>query len=400
MQIFNTMSGRTEPFVVRDGRVGLYVCGVTPYDTTHAGHAFTYLTFDTLVRYLRIRGYQVRYVQNVTDIDDDILKRSAKVGVPWDQLGREQTMLYFQDMASLNILPPDVIPRATEETRGMVDIAEKLLADGMAYERGGSVYYRTANDSRYGALPHLPVPKLLPIANERGNDPSDANKEHPLDFPLWQAVKPGEPSWPSPWGPGRPGWHIECSAMAMRYLGSQVDVHGGGADLIFPHHASEIAQSEAYTAVTPFVRFWMHVGMVQLDGEKMSKSLGNLVLVRDVLRDYSSDALRLYLLRHHYRESWSYEANELRAAAELARKLSRALGPERGDPTIECSEPSVHRARFYGALDDDLQTPQAIDVLADMADELEHGISAHRGRVRADLYRLGSMVLGLRFPRV
>jgi len=396
--LYSTLSQHKEQLTSPDGKLGVYVCGVTPYDTTHMGHAFTYLTFDVLVRYLRLRGYQVRYVQNVTDIDDDILKRATKVGVAWDQLGREQTMLYLQDMAALNILAPDVYPKATEETGDMIAVAMKLIEDGRAYERNGSVYYRAHMLSDYGALPHLPTSELLDIANERGNFPDDPNKEHPLDFPLWQAAKPGEPTWPSPWGPGRPGWHIECSAMSMRYLSRQVDIHGGGADLVFPHHASEIAQSEPYTGVAPFVRYWMHVGMVRYDGEKMSKSLGNLVLVRNVLREYTADALRLYLLSHHYREPWTYEPREVPAAAELGRHLSAALGRERGDPTALAATASPHRQRFEAAMDDDLDTPTAIHVLRDIADDLLDGRADRPLDWRADLYRLGSMVLGLRFP--
>ena len=399
MQLYDTLSREKKPFTVQNGQVGVYVCGVTPYDTTHMGHAFTYLTFDVLVRYLRLRGHQVRYVQNVTDIDDDILKRAEKVGMPWDQLGREQTMLYLQDMAALNILAPDDFPKATQETRDIITITEKLLRDGVAYERNGSVYYRAGTDPHYGDLPHLPAHELLPIANERGNDPDDPNKEHPIDFPLWQAAKPGEPTWPSPWGPGRPGWHIECSAMSMRYLGPQVDIHGGGADLIFPHHASEIAQSERYTELRPFVRVWMHVGMVRLDGEKMSKSLGNLVLVRDVLRDYTSDALRLCLLQHHYREAWEFHLEDMPAAAALAARLSRALGDVRGDPSRRSANPSPHQERFYAALDNDLDTPAAIGVLRNMADDLLEGRAERPEDWRTDLHRLGGMVMGLRYYR-
>jgi L-cysteine:1D-myo-inositol 2-amino-2-deoxy-alpha-D-glucopyranoside ligase len=399
VRLFNTLSRQQEPFTVNGGMVGIYCCGVTPYDTTHLGHAFTYLTFDVLVRYLRIRGNRVRYVQNVTDIDDDILIRSAKVGMAWDQLAREQTMLYLQDMAALNILAPDVFPKASEECAMIIEITTALLEKGLAYERNGSVYYRTGRDEHYGDLPNLPFGDLLPIANERGNFPDDPNKEYPLDFPLWQAKRPGEPSWASPWGDGRPGWHIECSAMSMRYLGKQVDIHGGGSDLIFPHHASETAQSEPYTGVRPFVRYWMHVGMVEYDGEKMSKSLGNLVLVRNVLREYNSDALRLCLLNHHYREAWQFVESELAPAAALASRLSTALGRTRGDPTVAAKQASRHQERFFNALDDDLNAPAAVGVLVDIASDLEAGRAERPDDWRADLYRLGSMVLGLRFPR-
>lgn len=394
MRLYNTLSRRVETFEPQGGRVGLYVCGITPYDTTHMGHAFTYVVFDTLVRYLRHLGYQVRYVQNVTDIDDDILNRARQMGIPWDELARMQTALYIQDMAALNVLPPDVFPWATQEIAGMIAIVQTLLERGYAYESGGSVYYSVRNDPGFGQLSKMDYPEMLKTANERGNYPDDPRKRDPLDFVLWQAAQPGEPSWDSPWGPGRPGWHIECSAMSMRYLGPTVDIHGGGADLVFPHHESEIAQSEHYTGVRPFVRIWMHTGMVRLGEEKMSKSLGNLVMVRDVLKQHSPDALRLYLLSFPYRESWAYRDAGVAAAEELATHL-RAAAQSAGSsgPALD---PSPWRTRFLAALDDDLNTPAAITALRDLATAI-HGAQAE-GRDTADarlaLRELGD-ILGL-----
>src|ERR671933_637112 len=308
MKLYNTATRTVEELTVRDNTVSMYVCGVTPYDTTHTGHAFTYVTFDTLARHLAHKGHEVHYVQNVTDIDDDVLRRAAEVGVPWDVLGREQTAIYLRDMAALNVTTPELYVRATGEIPMMIKMARALLERGEAYERNGSVYYRVACDPQFGRrLTDLDYAQMLATANERGNYPDDPNKEDPLDFVLWQAARPGEPTWESPWGPGRPGWHIECSAMAIKYLGPQIDIHGGGSDLIFPHHSCEITQSEHYTGLVPFVRFWVHTAMVQQDAEKMSKSRGNMTFVRDVLRDHHPDALRLYLLDHHYRDVWEYE---------------------------------------------------------------------------------------------
>lgn len=395
MQLYNTLSGRIEPFEPRDGRVGIYVCGITPYDTTHIGHAFTYVVFDVLVRYLRYKGYQVRYVQNVTDIDDDILRRAAQIGVPWDELARMETARYVQDMGELNVLPPDVFPWATQEIATMIEIIQALLERGYAYESGGSVYYAVRADPEYGQLSKLDYAEMLRTANERGNIPDDPNKRDPLDFVLWQAAKPGEPTWDSPWGPGRPGWHIECSAMSMRYLGPTVDIHGGGADLIFPHHESEIAQSEHYTGVKPFVRIWMHTGMVRLGNEKMSKSLGNLVMVRDVLKRYSADALRLYLLSFPYRASWAYTEEGVAQAEALAQQLREAAQGHSRSSGSEL-DPDPWRERFLAAMDNDLNTPEAIAALRDLASAIREGQTqgSNTERAQAALRELAG-VLGL-----
>jgi L-cysteine:1D-myo-inositol 2-amino-2-deoxy-alpha-D-glucopyranoside ligase len=272
-------------------------------------------------------------------------------------------------MRDLNALEFDHYTLATQHVPEMIAMIDKLVESGLAYESNGSVYFAVDNDPEFGKLSHIPREQMLPIANERGNTPDDPNKRNPLDFVLWQAAAPGEPTWDSPWGPGRPGWHIECSAMSTRYLGSTFDIHGGGADLVFPHHECEIAQSEGATGQKPFVRYWMHAGMVRYQGEKMSKSLGNLILVRDALEDYSADALRLYLFSHHYRDGWEYHDDEVDTWASLAGDLREAIDiPSYG---IEQEvDVSVFRERFLNALDDDLDTPTAIEALREIAQSI------------------------------
>ncbi|MFM8594856.1 MAG: cysteine--tRNA ligase, partial [Chloroflexota bacterium] len=356
MHLYNTMTSATERFVPRDNEVKMYVCGVTPYDTTHAGHAFTYLTFDVLKRYLEWNGVKVVYVQNVTDIDDDILRKAKEVGIPWDELGRRETAKFLKDIRDLNIEMPTHYVLATDHIADMLAIVKDLIANGNAYEANGSVYFSVASDPEFGKLSHIPRDKMLAIANERGNNPDDPNKRDPLDFILWQASAPGEPSWESPYGPGRPGWHIECSAMATHFLGPEIDIHGGGGDLVFPHHECEIAQTENAFKREPFCRVWMHVGMVEYQGEKMSKSLGNLVRVGDVLKDYHPDSLRLYLLSNHYRTPWEYVDDAIDEWADVARDLREAVDfPAYG--TEEELDVSVERKRFLQAMDDDLNTP-------------------------------------------
>jgi L-cysteine:1D-myo-inositol 2-amino-2-deoxy-alpha-D-glucopyranoside ligase len=365
MMLYNTQSQRLEPFTAPDGKVRIYVCGVTPYDTTHAGHAFTFLTFDVLVRFLRHRGLDVTYVQNVTDIDDDILRKAGEVGMNWRDLANRETARYRNDMRNLNALEFDHYVAATEHIAEIVAMVETLVAEGLAYVVKGSVYYAVEKDPDFGKLSHLDRSEMLPIANERGNNPDDPNKRNQLDFVLWQAGAPGEPTWTSPWGEGRPGWHIECSAMAMKYLGPQVDIHGGGYDLIFPHHECEIAQAEPVTGVEPFVRYWMHVAMVDYQGEKMSKSLGNLVLVDDVLKEYSADAFRLYLMAHHYRERWEYVDDEMEEWATVAADLQEAADFSSYGVDNELNV-SILRQRFIDAMENDLDTPKAVAVLREI----------------------------------
>jgi L-cysteine:1D-myo-inositol 2-amino-2-deoxy-alpha-D-glucopyranoside ligase len=366
MQLYNTLTKTIEPLEPRDGKAGMYVCGVTPYDTTHVGHAFTFIVFDLLARYLRATGVELTYVQNVTDIDDDILRKAKEVGMDWQELGKRETAALQRDMRALNAVDADYFVLATDHVPEMVELISALLEQGYAYERNGSVYFSVARDEEFGKLSDIPRAEMLLVANERGNNPDDPNKEDPLDFLLWQAAAPGEPTWETPWGEGRPGWHIECSAMAMRYLGQTIDIHGGGADLIFPHHECEIAQSEKGTGAEPFSRFWMHAAMVNYQGEKMSKSLGNLVLVRDVLESYHGDALRLYLLSNHYRESWTYEDERIDEWARVASDVREASSfPAFGVEEVVDVSPS--RERFFNAMDDDLNSPVAIEALREIA---------------------------------
>ena len=362
MRLYNTQTRAAEAFQPEDNSVSLYVCGVTPYDTTHVGHAFTFLAFDVLTRYLRYQGNDVTYVQNVTDIDDDVLRKSKELGIGWDELGRRETEKYRQDMRALNALDPDHYVAATDHIAEMHRLIEPLIEQQLAYVSDGSVYFSVAGDPGFGKLSHLDRAEMLPIANERGNNPDDPKKREPLDFILWQAAAPGEPSWGSPWGKGRPGWHIECSAMATHYLGPSLDIHGGGSDLVFPHHECEIAQSEHATGVEPFARVWMHVAMVRYQGEKMSKSLGNLVLVSDVLDSYNADTLRLYLLSNHYRTDWEFVDGELERWSQVAADLREAADFP-GFGSEEELNMSVEREKFLHAMEEDLNIPDAIEAL-------------------------------------
>ena len=377
MRLRNTETDAVQPLEPGDRPVGLYVCGITPYDTTHLGHAFTYVVFDVLVRTLRALGQPVRYVQNVTDIDDDIIRRAAELGTTWDHLAAKETALYEADMAALNVLAPDVFPRASQTIPKITELIKRLAAQGHAYQRDGNVYFRVGSVTDYGRLSRLSREQMVKLSAERGADPNDPRKQDPLDFILWQASAAPEPCWPSPWGDGRPGWHIECSAMALEHLGKQVDVHGGGADLIFPHHDSEIAQSESVTGVRPFARIWAHVGMLRYQGEKMSKSLRNLVLVRELLQRYDADSIRVLLLRHHYREAWAYTEDQLEDAAAWTRRLQEAA---------RASHPPAapRNLAVRAALEDDLDSPRALRLL----DE-----SIRRGD---ESWRDGAAMLGLR----
>jgi cysteinyl-tRNA synthetase len=398
MRLFDTLSQQQHTLTPLGESVTLYVCGITPYDTTHLGHAFLNVVFDTLVRTLRWEGQPVRYTQNVTDIDDDILRKAREAGLTWDDLGRRETERYLDDLRALNVAMPDFYVRASDEIPRIIEMVSSLLASGYAYERDGWVYFRVASDPGFGRLAeaagYIGYDAWLRTANERGNTPDDPRKNDPLDFVLWQAQAPGEPGWESPWGMGRPGWHIECSAMATDYLGPRIDIHGGGADLIFPHHTCEIAQSENVTGERPFVGTWMHVAMVRQDGEKMSKSLGNLTRVSELLPSYTGDAIRLLLLSAHYRQDWEYHAEDMARAAARAEALRCACLSGRDEPAS--SAPSgiaaAARAEVRAALDDDLDTPRALRALEELATALSQG---HVPGGVSTLRELAS-VLGLR----
>jgi L-cysteine:1D-myo-inositol 2-amino-2-deoxy-alpha-D-glucopyranoside ligase len=377
MRLFDTLQNhKVDLTIPTDRPLTLYVCGVTPYDTTHIGHAHTFLIFDLLIRHLRYRGAEVAYCQNVTDVDDPLFERANRDGVDWRWLAQQQTEQFVKDSQALNILPPTYYPKASEEIPHMLPIIETLIAKGHAYERHGSVYFSIKTNPSYGAMARMSYDELLAVANQRGNNPNDPNKRDPLDFVLWTAAKPGEAAWESPWGMGRPGWHIECTTMATRYLGDQIDIHGGGRDLIFPHHPSEIAQTECYTDKHPFVRFWLHGGMVYLDGEKMSKSLGNMVFARDALREHSADALRWYLLSFPYRDDFSYEKREVIETEQKIASLQAALiAKSGGGSELDITDDREH---FLAALNDDLQSPIALSHLDAISTHILRAAAANR----------------------
>ncbi|HEX3244590.1 MAG TPA: cysteine--tRNA ligase [Chloroflexota bacterium] len=395
MRLYNSLTGTLDPVTPVDGTLRMYVCGVTPYDTTHLGHALTYATFDVINRYFQYRGYNVRYIQNVTDIDDDILRKANELGEPWKELGERWTKVHQDSLAALNVLPPEKYTLATEHIASMVEMIESLIARGHAYVAGPNVYFRVRSFAAYGELSDLPYDVMLERLNETGDRTDDSNKEYPLDFVLWLGQKPGEPAWDSPWGLGRPGWHIECSAMAIDQLGPTLDVHGGGADLIFPHHENEIAQSESFTGKHPFTRTWVHNGMLRLGAEKMSKSLGNLVLAQDLLERYSSDAIRLYLHREHYRDSFSFDEDKLEAAQRLADSLAIVAWLPGGSG--DALDVEHLRDAFLRALEDDLDMATAIETLRSLAEIITAAHEAHRDTysAQAELRTLAG-ILGLR----
>ncbi|MEX0625447.1 MAG: cysteine--tRNA ligase [Chloroflexota bacterium] len=401
LRLFDAQRGELVPFApIGPGPVGLYVCGVTPYDTGHLGHAFTYLSFDVLHRYLEYLGHRVVYVQNVTDVDDDMLQRARESDEDYLVLGNRHLTTFLAEMAALNWLPPDRLPRATEHIPQMLDQIERLVASGHAYPADGHVYFSVNSWPTYGEVSKLSRDEMLPLALERGSRPEMPGRRDPLDFVLWQPSLSDEPAWESPWGPGRPGWHIECSAMSIAYLGNHFEIHGGGSDLAFPHHESEIAQAEAATGQRPFVEWWMHAGMVRYENDKMSKSLGNLVLVRDLLRSFSGDAIRLYLVSHHYRTEVTFRLADLEAAAVTAAHLRMAnLVADQGDADPASLSPVVrqHRDRFLQAMDNDLDTPSAIPQLVALATlALEAPELAAREEASRVVRELGAGILGLR----
>lgn len=399
MRLYNTLSRRVEDAEFPSGVVKMYVCGITPYDTSHLGHARVGVVYDTLRRYLQQQGLRVRYVQNVTDIDEPLFERARRDGINWQELGEQQTQRYLDSLKRLNIEKPEFYVPATSVIPQMQATIATLIEKGHAYVRNGSVYYHAASKENFGEIAHADYQTMLDLANEMGNNPGDPNKLDPLDFVLWQPSQPDEPAWESPWGPGRPGWHIECSTMVSEYLGAQIDIHGGGTDLIFPHHACEIAQAESATGVAPFVRYWMHTGMVSLGGTKMSKSLGNMVFVDQVVERHSPPALRLAILSYPYRAEFEYSEQAVERAGQIVQTMQAALAAEsRGGDVLDVDD---HRGRFYAAMDEDFDTPTAIAVLAELAQAIV--VAAEAGQdIRASqqlLQELGN-VLGVQLPPV
>jgi L-cysteine:1D-myo-inositol 2-amino-2-deoxy-alpha-D-glucopyranoside ligase len=346
--------------------VRMYVCGITPYDSTHLGHAATYLTYDLLIRRLQELGHEVRMVRNVTDVDDSILPRARQLGIPYLELADAELTRFHADMDALGILPPIAEPRATEAIEEIVDIIKRLLDGGHAYLTHGTVYFDVSTFPRFGQLSQYPFDQMVKLSRVRGGNPEDPHRRDALDFVLWQPSASDEPAWRAPFGVGRPGWHIECSAMAMHAHGETLDLHGGGTDLIFPHHEAEVAQSEALTG-KPYVRHWLHSAMVAYEGEKMSKSLGNLVFVSDLLKQADPRAVRLALMRHHYRAGFEWHDTDLDEGNAL---LHRLLAAARCDDGAD-ARPFAHRVR--AALDNDLDAPRALEALDDLASAVLSG---------------------------
>jgi len=399
MKVYNTLSGQKEEFVPQSDEVKMYVCGINPYSDCHIGHAMSYIVFDVVRRYLQFRGYRVKHVENVTDIEDNIIAHANRLGIPVRELTDKYTARYFEDMDALNILRPHVIPRATEEIPKIIEIVQGLIDKGYAYESEGIVYFRVRNVADYGKLSNRSLESMMAGARIEPGE----GKEHPMDFILWKAAKPGEPSWDSPWGPGRPGWHIECSAMSLKYLGDTLDIHGGGQDLVFPHHENEIAQSESFTGIKPFAKYWLHNGLVQLAEEKMSKSLGNLITIREALGKYSADAIRIFVLNSYYRGPLTYSEEALEAAERGAERLLRVISrDDTSGGKGEALDAEPYRQRFIEAMDDDFNTPQALGILFDLAREINQagdaGISIDKAQ--SILVSLAREVLGLKLPRI
>ncbi|MFQ5487371.1 MAG: cysteine--tRNA ligase [Gammaproteobacteria bacterium] len=395
LEIYNSLSRTKEVFRPIDpARVRMYVCGMTVYDYCHIGHARVLVVFDMVVRYLRTLGYQVTYVRNITDIDDKIIARARENGETIQSLTARFIDAMHEDAAALGVLLPDEEPRATATMADIINMIERLLEKGYAYQAAnGDVYCRVSRFTGYGKLSGKRLEDLR--AGERVE--VDTAKEDPLDFVLWKAAKTGEPSWEAPWGPGRPGWHIECSAMSTHCLGDHFDIHGGGMDLMFPHHENEIAQSEAATG-HKFVNIWMHNGFVQIDEEKMSKSLGNFFTVREVLARYQPEVVRYFILASHYRSPLNYSDGNLEQARAALDRLYNALRGLVLDEAAGVSDHEAYEARFRAAMDDDFNTPEALAVLFELAHQINRvraeGAVQRAAALGGMLHRLGA-VLGL-----
>ena len=415
--LHNTLTGKQEPLstIVPD-KVGLYVCGVTVYDRCHVGHARSLVFFDTVVRYLRFTGYEVKFVRNITDINDKIIKRAAEETIPSEELASRYIGTFRADVAALGCLQPDIEPRATDHIPEMLDLIARLEKRGIAYASEGDVYCSVAKIKDYGKLSKRKLDELIAGARVEVGE----RKREGLDFALWKAAKPGEPFWESPWGPGRPGWHLECSAMSTKYLGQPFDLHGGGEDLIFPHHENEIAQSEGASG-TPFVKHWIHHAFVRINEEKMSKSLGNFLTIEDILRRVPSEALRLFLVSTHYRSPVDFSDQSLIDAqracerlhetlARVEQKLGSSFAPVAGGGAVRAPEAASlpesvrpFHEQFVTAMDDDLNTARALGVVFDEVREINRlldagtdtqAIAEHHG----NFSRLGGVLGVLRHP--
>ncbi|GED33000.1 cysteine--tRNA ligase [Brevibacillus centrosporus] len=377
IQLTNTLTRRKEPFVtIEPGKVKMYVCGPTVYNYIHIGNSRPAIVFDTLRRYLKYRGYEVTFVQNITDVDDKLIRVANEEGTTVKEVADRFTDAFNEDLRSLNVLPPDIQPRVMQTIPEIITFVEGLIEKGFAYESEGDVYFRTGRFSEYGKLSHQPLDDLQAGARVEINE----KKEHPLDFALWKAAKPGEVAWSSPWGEGRPGWHIECSAMALKFLGEEIDIHAGGTDLVFPHHENEIAQSECFTGKV-FARYWLHNGMLNINNEKMSKSLGNFLLARDLVQKFGGQLIRFFMLLGHYRNPINFSddlleqaSNGLERIKTAYNNLSYRLDLARDEEPNGQAEEQARiigelRERFITEMDDDLNTANAITVLFDVVKE-------------------------------
>ena len=391
LKIYNSLTRQKEEFKpIRPGQVGMYVCGVTIYDLCHIGHGRTFVGFDVVVRYLRYLGYQVNFVRNITDVDDKIIKRAAENQESCEALTERLIGEMHADFDALNLQRPDIEPRATLHIGEIIELVEQLLANGNAYVAdNGDVLFAIDSFPEYGRLSGQDLEQLQAGARVSVEEA----KRNPLDFVLWKMSKPGEPTWESPWGPGRPGWHIECSAMNSKHLGNHFDIHGGGSDLMFPHHENEIAQS-CCAHHTAYVNTWMHTGMVMVDREKMSKSLGNFFTIRDVLKVYDAETVRYFLMSGHYRSQLNYSDENLNQGRAALERLYTAL---RGLPVVAAAGGEQYVERFRAAMDDDFNTPEAYSVLFDLAREVNRlkGEGAAEAAALAGRLRELGGVLGL-----
>ncbi len=391
MKLFNTMSMEKEEFVpIEPGKVKMYACGPTVYNYIHIGNARPIIMFDVLRRYFEYRGMDVTFVQNFTDVDDKIINRANEEGISSAQVAEKYIQEYFTDAHGLGVRDATIHPRATENIDAIIQIIETLIDKGYAYVSGGDVYYRTERFADYGKLSHQNLDELRAGARI---DVSEA-KESPMDFALWKAAKPGEPAWDSPWGQGRPGWHIECSAMSNRYLGKHIDIHCGGQDLAFPHHENEIAQSEAANGCK-FVNYWLHNGFISVDNKKMSKSLGNFFTVRDAAAAYGYDGIRMFMLMSHYRSPLNYSGEILVQAKNALERLHTAkanldflvenggTGPMTEEEAAFVKGLDTYRDRFIQAMDDDFNTADAIAVIFEMVREINTATAADKAPTRA-----------------
>ena len=394
MKITDTLSGKKDEFKPFGETVTMYVCGINPYSDSHIGHGMSYIFFDVVRRYLEFRGYKVKHVENITDVEDNIINHANRLGITVKELTEKYAARHFEDMDALNNLRPHFTPKATETIPEIIGMTQGLIDKGYGYAVGGNVYFRVRKVPDYGKLSKRSLDQMIAGARVEASEA----KEDPMDFVLWKESKPGEPSWDSPWGKGRPGWHIECSAMSRKFLGDQIDIHGGGQDVVFPHHENEIVQSESFTGKKPFVRYWLHNGLLRMGEEKMSKSLGNLITIRDALKKYSADAIRIFILSSYYRSPLTYTEEAIEAAQSGAERLLRVAAKESPGGKVEGLDAKPYYDRFIVSMDDDFNAPQAIAALFDLARDINsaEGTGMNAAKARETLKELGG-ILGLTF---